>query len=75
MVNAMNAPKLMKDVEVLMSRKQPMIPTAATTRIALIGVFVRGDNLPKKRLGKTPSRPIANISREADAWAAIPDAN
>lgn len=73
-VNAVNAPKLMNDVDVLTSRASATSPTIPVRTMPNTGVANFGWSLPNTR-GSTPSRPIAYISRDALACAAIPDAN
>ena len=74
-MNAVNAPKLMNDVEVATSRNSAPRPISPQSTMLKIGVANRSDSRPKKPLGSTPSRPIANSSRETLAWAASPEVN
>src|ERR1700754_631700 len=74
-VNAVNAPKLMNDVDVVTSRKIAANPITPHNAMLKIGVWNRSDTQPNTRSGSTRSRPIAYSNRATAAWAARPEAN
>src|SRR5437868_13579418 len=73
-VNAVNAPKLMNEVDVAMLDLRAMRPTAPVTMMLSAGVRSRGWMYPNTFGGRTPSRPMAYMRREPLACAANPEA-
>ena len=74
-MNAVNAPKLMNDVDVATSRKIAANPITPHNAMLKTGVWNRSDTQPNTRCGSTRSRPIAYSNRDTAAWAARPEVN